>query len=165
MDIISQLHASADALNKTVAPLQEFVDNAQTRELTEVLVFYHHLREAHEALDNARKAVNKRVEAMNKFTVPTMLEDAGLDKVQVPQIARSFYPLTKISCSMLDKDKGMLWLRERGAGSLISETVNAGTLAAYMKDLVVEEGVDPPEDIFKLSAYKITGISKYTPKG
>lgn len=132
--------------------------------LAEAASYFFNLKEAHTALESARKEIGKHVEFLNKSLIPSKLEHAGLDKIQVPELARSFYILTKTSCSMLDKEKGMEWLRDRGDGVLIAETVNAGTLAAYMTSLVTDEGIDPPEDIFKLSTYRTTGISKYQPK-
>ena len=50
---------------------------------------------------------------------------------------------------MLDKDKGMAWLRETGNGGLIIPTVNAGTLSSFAKGETLA-GHPLPSDIFKI---------------
>ena len=62
------------------------------------------------------------------------------------------------------KDKGFKWLRENGLGDLISETVNAGTLASAMRNMILDQGIEPPDDVIKVTTYKATSINKYTPK-
>jgi hypothetical protein len=64
------------------------------------------------------------------------------------------------SASMLDKTAGMEWLRETGNGSLIQETVNAQTLAAFAKDLNETKGMELPADIFKTGIMTYTSITK-----
>ncbi len=132
--------------------------------IAETLGFYYPVKTAIKNLETARKAAAKVVDGLEKFHLPKKLEAMGLDKVQVPEMGRSFYTLTKYSCSMKDKDAGFEWLRKRGDESLISETVNAGTLATYMKDLVLNEGLEPPEEVFNFNSYDTIGSSKYNPK-
>lgn len=163
-DTITRIENAARHLLEVADQLQTEMDKLPSGSLGDAAKCFFEAKEAHTMLENARKAVGKKIDFMNKVMIPEMLEAHGSDKVQIPEIGRSFYILTKTSCSMLDKEKGMKWLRDRGDGSLISETVSAGTLASYAKDLVVNEGVDMPDDIFKLSTYNITGVSKYTPK-
>jgi hypothetical protein len=61
---------------------------------------------------------------------------------------------------MLDKQLGFQWLRETGNESLIQETVNAQTLAAFAKDLNVTKGIELPQDIFNTSQMTVTSITK-----
>ena len=119
----------------------------------------------HKRLDEMRKRFYHEKDYLDKKVLPAALEAANTDIVRVPELARSFSLQVKYSASFLDKDKGFEWLRERGSEDLIQETVNAGTLAAFVKSLIVDEGVDPPEDIVKVSTYQTIGITKYTPKG
>lgn len=131
--------------------------------LSEGLIGYYRISEEYKGVDDVRKEIWKRLERLDKGTLPDAFESEGVDKVRVPQIERSFYVLPKMSASMVDKEEAMAWLRERGADALITETVNASTLSSYVKDLLENEGIDPPECI-KVSSYRKTGASKYKPK-
>jgi hypothetical protein len=61
---------------------------------------------------------------------------------------------------MIDKPLGLDWLRNSGNGSLIQETVNSNTLAAFAKNLNDEEGKELPGEIFKTSIMTVTSITK-----
>jgi len=125
---------------------------------------YFTLKTKYEQFDKARKRVYAVVDMLNKFLVPTILEENNMDMIRVPHLARSFGLRTMTSASMIDKEEGVKWLRNNGHGDLVQETVNAGTLASFAKNLMIEEGIDLPEDIFKVASYKTTGVTKYTPK-
>ena len=91
-------------------------------------------------------------------------EADDLDLIRIPELARSFYPQTKYSAKVADKDKLAEWLREIGQDALITETVNSSTLAGFLKERLLEEGIDPPEEFVQLTTYKAIGSSKYAPK-
>lgn len=164
-DSVNRTQNAAKHLNELADQIQGVIDEFPKMSIADRARFFFQLKEAYADLDKARKRIYAHVDALNKHHIPEMLENAEMDKIQLPDLGRSFYILTKNSCSMVDKDAAMSWLRDRGDGALIQETVNAGTLASYMKDLITNEGIDPPEELFKVSTYNTTGISKYTPKG
>ena len=122
------------------------------------------LKAAKENLEAMVKAVNGLLTEVSGIRIPEALEAAGLDKVQIPELERSFYPVIKYSASMKDKGAAFRWLREHDAGSLITETVNANTLASFLKDHMVETGEVAPDDVFSFGSYTRTGSSKYRPK-
>ena len=66
----------------------------------------------------------------------------------------------RFSCSMLDKERGMKWLKDEGHGSIVQETVNSSTLAAFAKDITVNQGGSLPEDLFKVGTAPYTSITK-----
>ena len=148
-----------------VASVLEAIDSkAQDLPLKEMAVFFHELKEQYERLDKARKRIYAVVDAYSKHHLPMKFDAAGLDMVRIPEIGRSFYPTTKYSAKVADREKLMAWLRENGEESLITETVNAGTLAAHLKTKMLDEGIEAPEDVAELTTYQTTGSSKYTPK-
>lgn len=130
----------------------------------EIAVQLFHIKAMYEALDGAAKKVYHTKDRLDKNVMPERLADYGMDMIRVPEIARSFSVLDKTSASMVDKAKGFEWLRHNNLGDLIQETVNAGTLASAMRNMVLEQGIEPPEDIIKITSYKATSINKYTPK-
>lgn len=130
----------------------------------ELAEFYFHLKTVYEQADEALKKVYHVQDMLSKFLIPTRLKDNGLDAIRVPSVERSFSIVTKTSASFIDKDAGLKWLRELGEGDMIQETVNAGTLAAFCRNLILEKGMDPPAEIVKVSTYDTTSMVKYRPK-
>lgn len=157
---------AADALNE-IAALEEMGNRAaddSTIETSEVAKMLFDVIAAHAALDRAAKRLYHVKDKLEKHTMPTRMDAMGVDMIRVPEIARSFSRQPKMSASFVDKEKGFQWLRDIGMGDVIQETVNAGTLTAFVRNMMLEEGIDPPEDVVKVSQYYSTGINKYTPK-
>lgn len=118
----------------------------------------------YEELDKAAKKVYHFKDALNKFHIPERLRAYNMDGMRIPEIARSFSIVEKTSASFLDKDAGLDWLRSIEQGDMIQETVNAGTLSAFIRNMILEQGIDPPDDIVKVSTYSTTSMVKYRPK-
>jgi hypothetical protein len=154
-----------EELSEQIDILYESVVGNGSSALTDCLVTYHTVKDAEDALSESIKGISRFLDKANKKQLPEMFEKDGSDHKKIPAIGRSFYVLNKHSGTVLDKPRAFDWLRGRGAGDLIQETVNAGTLTNYLVDMVTKDGIDPPDDLFKLSGYKIIGSSKYNPKG
>lgn len=154
-----------DALSGlTNSILKVQADLEKSGDLQEHLKFFYSVSQGYALIDAARKQLYVIKDRMDKHVIPEKIEAAGFDKVQVPDIGRSFYLTTKYSASIIDKDLGFEWLRANDLGAIITETVNAGTLASTFKSMVEDQNREPPVEIFKFSSYVITGSSKYTPK-
>lgn len=114
-----------------------------------------------------RELVKRFYTTTESFKVKRILDkfdSMGVDKVAVPSLGRSFYPMTRYSASMLDKPGAMSWLRENGAAELITETVNHQTLTAFIKSMIHNDGMEPPDELFKFSGHRYLGSSAYNPK-
>lgn len=133
-------------------------------ELADVATFFFQLKTQYEELDRARKKFFHLVERLNKGIIPARMDLAGTDMLRVPEIARSFSKQEKMSASTVDKDALFEWLRDIGQEELIQETVNSGTLASFCRRMMLDEGIEPPEDAVKLTTYNVIGVTKYTPK-
>ena len=162
----SKLEQAIEALETTcdLAVQAHEATDYDTLEIAELARRFWTLKTLHERADKARKQLYHIVNAIDKGIFPAQLEKRDLDMVRVPELGRSFYSQDKTSASILDKEGGYKWLRENGHEDLIQETVNAGTLASFARNLQIEEGIDLPEDLFKVTTYSTTGSSKYTPK-
>lgn len=161
------LNMAAEDLAKAAAVVEalgESIKNDGKIAVPQIAEFYFHLDMAHDAADAARKRVYHVNDMFNKHLIPTRLKDSGLDLIRVAAVARSFSVVTKTSATLLDKEKGFEWLRSIGQGDVIQETVNAGTLSALCRNLVLDQGIDPPQDIVKMSSYDTTSMTKYKPK-
>lgn len=150
---------------KSIEAVGEALKNDGTIKPSELAEFYFYLRELHEQADAAVKKLYHVHDMLNKHLIPSRLKDAGLDAIRVPSIARSFSIVTKTSASFIDKDAGLEWLRGLGAGEMIQETVNAQTLSSFCRNMILEKGIDPPQDIVKVTSYDTMSMVKYKPKG
>jgi len=125
---------------------------------------YWYLKENYDRLKKELTRIYHVVDAVDKHLLPEAFDAAGTDLIRIPELGRSFSVKTMMSASMKDKEAGAQWLRDQGHGDLVQETVNAGTLASFMRSYILDEGMEPPEDIFKVTTYNKTNTTKYNPK-
>lgn len=164
MSAPSSLDVACIGLNALIDKWRKNIDIIQrSGGLSEMCMHFLRLDEEYTEIDNLRKELYKLLDGLDKTILPELFEKAGVDKIAVPEVERSFYLVPKYSASILDKEAGYQWLRDNGMESMIGETVNAGTLAAYLRARLIDEGLDPP-DSMKLNSYKTIGSSKYKPK-
>lgn len=162
-----KLVAVTGPIGQTIDEVSQWVDDAtddKTIEIAEIAAALLHVKEAHAELDRVAKKLYHVKDKLEKHSLPSRMEEMDIDMLRVPGLGRSFSIQNKMSASFIDKEKGFEWLRSTGQGDIIQETVNAGTLTSFVRNLIIEEGIDPPDDIVKVSQYKTTSIAKYTPK-
>ena len=135
-----------------------------TMEIADIAKRYWRMKNMHDALKKQVTRLYHIVNSLDKGIFPAQLEKRDLDMVRVPELERSFSIRTNTSASMIDRDAGMKWLRENGHGDLIQDTVNAGTLASFARNLQIEHGIDLPDEIFKVTTFNSMGSAKYKPK-
>jgi len=143
---------------------EEFNKLRDTGNLVECAIALYNVKDLHATLDEQTKRLYHVKDLFEKNVVPTIMLNTDSTKISIDSIGRTFSVQQKYSASFIDKELGFGWLRERGDGDMITTTVNAGTLASYVKEMVLEQGIDPPEEIVKFSTYYTIGITKYTPK-
>lgn len=164
---LRKLQQASIDLKPIVEELKDVFDKAssdptvEASKLAEMLLL---VTEVHQEIDKSVKIVYGVKDRMNKHVMPTRMEEMGVDMLRIPELGRSFSRQQKMSATFVDKERGFDWLREIGQGDLITETVNAGTLTSFCRNLILEEGIDPPEDAVRVTSYYATGINKYTPK-
>lgn len=116
------------------------------------------VRRAKDATDSAKKTLEALYGVMSNKIIPEMMRDKKIKTTTLADVGRVTVS-NRTSCSMLDKEAGMEWLRANGLGDIIQETVNASTLAATAKTKI-EEGFDLPDDVFKVSINPYVSITK-----
>lgn len=116
-------------------------------------------RLAIEDIKVAREALQEMVDNLSRVVIPDAFRIAGIKTTTIIGVGRVTIS-NRFSCSIIDKAAGYNWLRETGNGSLIQETVNSSTLAAFAKNLMEEEGKELPAEIFKTSILPTTSITK-----
>ena len=155
---------AVDIIENLVPVINEAMVRVGGGNLVDALKFFYYFDTQYDALDKARKQVYAILDSMNKGVLPAMFDASGQDLARVPELGRSFYPTTKYGARVADKEKLYEWLRENNGADLIQETVNASSLAGFLKTMSLDQGIDAPPEVAELTTYKIIGSSKYTPK-
>lgn len=95
-------------------------------------------------LDEQTKAVNAEIDRLDLALSDAMAE-AELDKFT--HCGSTFYLKRRLFASPIagKKDELFAVLKNKGFGSLVTETVNANTLASFVKEQKAEHGDELPE--------------------
>ena len=124
-----------------------------------IVKHYDELRNAVDNIKTSREALADLADALSTRDIPTLFSSKELKTITVENVGRVTVSY-RFSASIIDKVKGYAWLRENGHGELITETVNSSTLSAFAKDMLQNQGVDLPDDLFKISTNPYTSITK-----
>jgi hypothetical protein len=130
-----------------------------TNDHIEIIRHYAHMREAASIIKEARTAISDMEEKMSRETVPETMRAHGVKTITVIGVGRVTIS-HRFSCSMLDKESGITWLKDTGNGGIVQETVNSSTLSAFAKDLIQNHGKELPNNLFKTSINPFTSITK-----
>lgn len=137
---------------------QDTASALQASDYIDAIRHYVAVRNATETIKTARKALDEIEDNLSKQQIPDLMRAREVKSVKLEGIG-TVYLSNRVSASMLDKDAGFKWLRDNKHDGLITETVNASTLAAFAKDLI-EQGFELPDDIFKVSTSTFTAVKK-----
>ena len=163
---VTRMRNASNALGEIHKQVAELVATVKTLPLEDALIQYYFLEDAYDALDEARKAIYKQVEDLKNRALPELMADkkAKTLTLEIPGVerARRFTTNRRLSASILPdrKAEGYAYLRENGAENLIQETVNSSSLSSYAKQMIEEQGMDLPDDTFKLSTMTYISITK-----
>lgn len=130
-----------------------------TRDHIEIIKHFAALRIANDQIKEAREALEELEKRLSREYIPEVMRAHGIKTVTIEDVGRVSLS-NRWSCSMIDKPLGLDYLRNSGNGSLIQETVNSNTLAAFAKNFNDEEGKELPGEIFKTSIMTVTSITK-----
>lgn len=88
--------------------------------------------------------LQKEFDEIRLNLLPSMLEEDGIDSARLEDIG-TVYTTADLHVSVPADKKEFLfdWLRDNGAGSLITETVNASTLKAWVKERIANGRLVP----------------------
>lgn len=124
------------------------------------------LKQAQEALNEAAKNLSEIRRSVQYEHLPKVFEREGAESTAVVVDGRT-YRVTptealRVSIKGEKKSEAYEWLRGNGLESLITETVNASTLSAAVKERMAEnKGV--PEDMFNVlvqPSVSVTAVKK-----
>lgn len=105
-------------------------------------------------------ALQKEWDSLRKKWLPKKMEEMGIVDVRFEGVG-TVSERTDAYCTTPAKNKAALyeWLNENGHGDLITDTVNASTLKAFIKEQILE-GNDVPDHIVNFEPYTYVAITK-----
>ena len=98
-------------------------------------------------------------EFLRKNILPTRMDEMGIQTVLIKDVGR-IQILPKLSATQIDKIALQEWLTKEGHGSLVAETVNSSSLAAFIKAQIADGEPIPDDSIIKISTYEVASVVK-----
>lgn len=104
--------------------------------------------------------LQKEWDALRKQYIPDKMDEMGIESVRISGVG-TVSQRTDAYCTTpaANREALMDWLEAHDHADLISETVNASTLKAFMKEQMME-GNDVPDDIVNFTPYTYVAITK-----
>ena len=123
---------------------------AATNDIPTTAAHFAELKDTVADLSKRMSALKEHVDALNYDILPTMFQNQNVKTINLEGVGR-FTVVNRWIATMIDRVKGMDWLRETGNEGLIIPTVNAQTLAAFAKAEALA-GKPLPSDLFKVGS-------------
>lgn len=118
------------------------------------------VRAKKDSLEATLKEVNEEFDFLRITKIPTVMNDEGVDRISVSGVGRvSITADLHVSIKADKKEAFYDWLRDNGRTDLISETVNASTLKATVKNMY-KTGEVVPEELLNVSPFERASITK-----
>jgi hypothetical protein len=150
---------AADKLDSLLERAQRDTNEVvQTDDIPTTVAHYAALRDTVDDLKAKVNALQKHVDSLSYETIPTLFMNHDVKTITVNGVGRVSINV-RWTASMLDKQKGMEWLRTSGNEGLIIETVNAMTLASFAK-IETLAGKPLPDHLFKVGTAQHMSITK-----
>ena len=150
---------AADKLDLLLERAQrDTVEAVQTDDIPITVAHYAALRDTVKDLAAKVAALQKHVDGLSYETIPTLFMNHNVKTITVDDVGRVSINV-RWSATMLDKTKGLEWLRTSGNEGIIQETVNAMTLASFAKTEILA-GKPLPEHLFKVGTAQHVSITK-----
>lgn len=137
---------------------QETESVIQQNDIQTAIAHYDALDALVESLRARVSALQKHADSLSYQTLPTMFTNQNIKTINVVGVGRVTVNV-RWSAKMLDKEKGMEWLRSTGNSGLIIETVNASTLTSFAKGEKLA-GHPLPDSIFNVRTSPYISITK-----
>jgi hypothetical protein len=130
----------------------------QTNDIPTIVTHFAYVRDLYRALKKRVSALGEHVNGLSYSTIPTVFTNQNIKTINVVGLGTVTINV-RWGATMLNKEKGLEWLRETGNSGLIIETVAAPTLSSFARDETLA-GRPLPEDLFKVGTSQLVSITK-----
>jgi len=118
------------------------------------------MRKAKDRAEAELKTINAEYDFVRHILVPEMFERDGIENLAVAGVGRvSLTSDLRVSIASGAKEQAYRFLDDVGKGDIITTTVNASTLKAVVKSMILQ-GDEVPEDLFKVTPFTRASITK-----
>ena len=137
--------------------LTKLTTDASYKEIAERVKY---LDEVIKGLDKETSGLKKERDYLKQEVLPEKMDADDLQTVNVKGVGRiSVRQEMRCSTKAEYKQPFQQWLRSIGADALITETVNASTMKAFIKERI-QQGEDYPEEMLNLHCFQQAVITK-----
>lgn len=142
--VLSDIKSKAGFLKR------EFEKANEAEDLVNAVRIFAEWKELREKLEEAVKGFSAGFRKIYNEELPEMFEDEGVESIAVDGYTYSSAAKARASINPQRKPDAYTWLRQEGLGAIITETVNANTLSAAMRDMMEDQGKTPPDDLINV---------------
>lgn len=142
--------------------IRDSVSKIKKMTLPDAASEYVKIKELHDAYDEIGKILSETVTLLKGEVLPGMFDRDGLTSFNTKDGYRVTVSMMT-RCNMTDKINGMRWLRENGLSDIVTETVNASTLAATARTML-EDGKELEPLYFNTHLMPSTSVTKIKKK-
>ncbi len=118
------------------------------------------LKSALETIGALKTKIQKSYDFLSIDVLPERMDEEGIQTLKIKDVGR-LQMSTDIRCAVpaANREDVKTWLNEHGHGSMVSETINASTLKAFVREMMKEDK-EWPSDLLKVTPYSRATVVK-----
>jgi hypothetical protein len=130
----------------------------------EIVKHFVQVRAVVELVKDSRESLKEMEDVLSRETIPEVFKQVrektgARPPFYIEGVGRASVS-HRYSCTMIEKEKAIDWLKANGHGGIVIETVNSQTLSSFSKSLLEGDGKELPADLFKVGTTPYTSITK-----
>ena len=164
-EFMQTVEVKLDTLQKFIeveeAEGDSFKDGTAALTLTEAANLQKRLKNLLEITGGVKTKLQEMYDFMRYTRLPDIMDQNDIESMKIEGVGAVYLTSDmNVSTRAGKKEEAIDWLVQNGFGDIVQETVNASTLKAVIKKEVINKGQEPPEDIFNVSPFTRSQITK-----
>jgi len=114
-----------------------------------------------EELGAEKSSIQKIYDFLTITVVPERMDDEGLEVIKIKDVGRlQLASDIRCACPAGNREDLYKWLTDHGHAAMITDTVNASTLKAFVKEQMKQADGEYPKDLLKIDPYSRATVVK-----
>jgi hypothetical protein len=136
------------------------IDDFDKMSVSELAGNLRKLKSALEEIGELKTKIQKSYDFLSIDVLPERMDEEGIQTLKIKDVGR-LQMSSDIRCTVpaANRDKVKDWLTENGHGSMVSETINASTLKAFVREMMKEDK-EWPKELLKVTPYSRATVVK-----
>lgn len=141
---------------RTSYPIEEF----DQMSVPDLAVALRGLKYRLEEMGRIKTEIQKSYDFLSIDVLPERMDEEGIQTLKIKDVGR-LQMSSDIRCAVpaANREDVKEWLNEHGHGSMVSETINASTLKAFVREMMKEDK-EWPSDLLKVTPYSRATVVK-----